>query len=535
MTETVEIFSLKKIKTLSPIDAKKYIDEFFYPLSNGLHAFKKFDNNTKSYTFEIVEQSTLKSVYFNRMPMELSKYYFKEKEDIKTINYNINKDTFYEDYINLCPKVKQTYKKYDTIDKKIQKKVNLMLKHIKEVLCNDKDDIYNFLMKWLANMIKGNRNDSALYLKGPQGAGKSTPLEFIREFVIGYPLAFQGGSGPIKNKFNAELSGKLMVMFEELENFSVRDWMGISVVLKRQITSKTLMIERKGLSVIEETNLNNYILLSNNDAIQDDDGRRYFILDISAKYINKEEYFNKLYNECFNDEVGQAFYSYCMEIDLTGYNAQKYPLTQSKLDSYSKRLDEVYKFLKEEYILKCRGIDKIEVSELYNKYSEFCGLKKPKGKIEFNKTLDNIQIKYFKSGSKNYYQISKEELKAISDKFKWVHALDEYNEEPEINPFDYGIEEPEYKFGKRKNIINELEDQIILLKQQLAQYQTKTEEPKQEEKIPDKELEEIEKEILKPKKPIFRKKPVINKVEENIKVEEIKNIKDIDNVFDKFI
>jgi hypothetical protein len=97
-----------------------------------------------------------------------------------------------------------------------------------------------------------------------------------------------------------------MAVFEELENFSISEWISISSILKRQITSPTLMIEAKGKDQRQENNLNNYILISNNDCIQDDDGRRYFILDISTKYIKNEEYFKRHYT-CFNDEVGQAF------------------------------------------------------------------------------------------------------------------------------------------------------------------------------------------------------------------------------------
>lgn len=127
--------------------------------------------------------------------------------------------------------------------------------------------------------------------------------------------------------------------------------MAVSSVLKRKITSPTLMIERKGVDPQEEKNLNNIILISNNDAIQDDDGRRYFILDISTIHRGNTEYFNKLYS-CFSDEVGQLFYSYMMDMDLNGYNSQSYPITQSKLDSFSKRLDNVYKFVKEEFVLQ---------------------------------------------------------------------------------------------------------------------------------------------------------------------------------------
>src|SRR5690606_13754303 len=120
-------------------------------------------------------------------------------------------------------------------------------------------------------------------------------------------------SGPLKTKFNSELAGKILVIFEELENFSSSEWQGISTTLKRMITSPTLMIEAKGKDQKELKNLNNYIIMTNEDAIKDDNGRRYFILPISSKYLGNNNYFDKLY-DCFNNEVGKAFYSYLFEI-----------------------------------------------------------------------------------------------------------------------------------------------------------------------------------------------------------------------------
>jgi hypothetical protein len=449
-------FCLNHIKTLSPIDARRYIDEYFIPLTSGDHAF--YINGK----YEIYDDSVVNKTYFKRMTSEIKKYYFEEKTDLRTITYDINKPVLYDTSLNLCPKIKQSYKPYNEFDDTIKAKVNIMLNHINEVLCSSNKDSYNFVIKWFANMIKGNRNNSCLYLKGVQGAGKSTPLEFIREHVIGKDLAYQGGSGPLKTKFNSELSGKLMVVFEELENFGSSEWISISCILKRQITSPTLQIEAKGKDVREETNLNNYILASNNDCIQDDDGRRYYILDISTKYVKNEDYFNRLYT-CFNDEVGQAFYSYLYEIDTDKFNPQSYPKTQSKLDSYSKRLDNVYKFIKDEYILKKQHIDRISVSDFYQNYASYCssnGITKPKTKIDFNNTLKNINIDYYKSNGTNYYKVSLEQLTDISNKFNWVHDLDEYKQDKQENNLDRDFIDYEELYKKQTDEIHDLKEQI---------------------------------------------------------------------------
>jgi hypothetical protein len=439
----MENFDLNKIKTLSPIEAKNYIDKYFIPLTNGDHAFYI---NSK---YEIMDDAVIKKTYFKRMPSELQKYYFQDKTDLRTLSYDVNKPTLYENYLNMCPKIKQTYKKYSEFSEDIKKKVDIVLNHILEVYCSNRKDSYDFLLKWFSNMVRGNRNNSALYLKGPQGAGKSSIVDdFLRPYVLGLELSYQGGSAPLKSQFNSELSGKLMVLFEELENMSKAEWMSVSCKLKRQITSKTIQIERKGKDVRDETNLNNYILLSNNDCIQDDDGRRYFILDISSKYINNRDYFKKLHS-CFNDTIGQAFYSYLLEIDIKNFDPQAYPMTQSKLDSFSKRLDNVYKFIKDEFILKKQPLIKITLSMLYEQYVSYCLQYsiKSKNKIEFNNALKSVGIVCYKSNSSHKFNLSLEELNAISEKFHWVHDFDlDEEEDNDVSPLDNGVEqEPDYK------------------------------------------------------------------------------------------
>jgi hypothetical protein len=269
-------FNLKHIETLSKSDAKEYITNFFIPLTNGNHAFL---NNG---TYEILDELVIKRTYFKRMDKFLSTFYFEEYKDLRTVVYEINKPILYDDKLNLCPSFLHEYKEFSSFDTEIKDKVNVLLKHIENIICSGSKPSSEYLIKWFAKTSKGEKNDSCLYLKGPQGIGKSCLIEWIREFVFGAPLCVQTGSGPLKTKFNGELSGKILVIFEELENFSVSEWQSISSVLKRQITSKTIMIERKGKDAEEQPNLNNYILLSNNDAIQDDDGRRYFILDVSS-------------------------------------------------------------------------------------------------------------------------------------------------------------------------------------------------------------------------------------------------------------
>lgn len=426
-------FNLASVKNMSPNQAREYINTYFYPTSTGHHA-QLVDHDT----LELKEEKVIKSVYFNRMEKSLSKYYFTERDDIREIVNELNGPTVTDSSINLCPKLLHKAKPYSSYDENTQQKVNLFLDYIKTVLANNEEDAFQYLLKWTANAAKGIRNNVALYLKGLEGTGKSTYFEFLRKYVFGNKLCYQGGSGPLKSNFNGELSNKILSIFEELESGSKGEWMQCGSVLKRIIDSSTIMIERKGIDSIEEKNMNNFVIISNHDAVKDEDGRKYFVLDINPKHYKDTTYYGNLNRNCSNNEVGEAFFSYLMEIDLNGFIPANYPKTNSKSDAKVKRLDDVHQFIKERYILRRLNIDRIPVEDLYQEYSSFCRSTKnfTKHKVDFNKMLSILGINYFKSGSTNYYKVSIETLNAIAKKFQWIGDLDVYENGFAEEPID---------------------------------------------------------------------------------------------------
>ena len=206
---------------------KDYIARYFVPLSDGNIAV------FKDGKYSVSDDTTVRKVYFNRMPkfdyktedgtkstFDFSKWFFSVYTGIRSISYELTKEVFYEDKMNLCPRMKHQYVKYDTISEPIQKKVRVILKFIQEVLSNGRDDVLNHILKWLSHMVKGNRNDAILYLRSKQGFGKSTLPNFIRKHLVGEDLSLEDGSGPLVTENNARLAGKLFVAFEELEAFS---------------------------------------------------------------------------------------------------------------------------------------------------------------------------------------------------------------------------------------------------------------------------------------------------------------------------
>jgi hypothetical protein len=356
-------FNFEQLDSLNFNDQKNYLTQFFVPLSNGSHCML---NNG---LFEIITDEVLNKVYLKRCGKKLREYYTEEYRTIRTPVYEINKPVFYENKINLCPQL-PNHTPYKDFPKNIQNKCQIFLSYIFEVLCDKRVDVQTHLHKWIANLCKGNKNDCALVLKTlSKGVGKSTLPQMLSKHILGPKLCLETGSEPLKSRFNNILGGKLLVSFEELETFSQAEWAAVESVLKRQITSDRIVLQAKGQDSFESKNINNYILLSNHDVYDSD--RRMFVLDVQTHYKGNSEYWSNIYNNCFNNDVGNALYSYFYEIDTTNYYPQQYPMTDNKLNSISKRLDFTFQYIKEEYIL-CNKDLKSKLSDLYDDYKFWC-------------------------------------------------------------------------------------------------------------------------------------------------------------------
>ena len=94
---------------------------------------------------------------------------------------------------------------------------------------------------------------------------------------------------------------------------------------------------------------------------------------------------------------------------------------------------------------------------------------KSKGNIEFNATLKQINIVYKTSNKTNYYKVSYEQLVAISEKFNWVHELDECKDDQpflETLELDKGIIDYEALYKEKCNELDELKKQLEEMKRQ---------------------------------------------------------------------
>ncbi len=115
-------FNLEKINTLCLNDQKEYVKKYFVPLANGQHAVL-FNGS-----YEIQDESQINKAFFNRMSKELKTWYFHAYLNVRYVDYNPLKPTFYDDKINFCQLLKMDRILYKDFSDLIKEKVFLKTK-----------------------------------------------------------------------------------------------------------------------------------------------------------------------------------------------------------------------------------------------------------------------------------------------------------------------------------------------------------------------------------------------------------------------
>ena len=406
-------------------DQKDNIVKHFYPLSNGMILFRNKGSNT------MLDMQTFKITYLNRFPSDLSKWFAKEYDEIRDIHVSTtapfddgSRINIFEGFLH----ANDNNGTYQRSSKRAKEGCDMMLDFVKTVWADGDDKVYEYLLNWFANVAQGKKNDSILYLKSiTQGIGKSTLTQFISKYVIGDKISIEASSEPLRSSFNAILSGKVLVTFEELETANQSEWYKISSALKRMSTSDEIQYADKHVKSYRSKNLNNYIINTNTEAVKDSEGRRYMCLTLNTKYKGDTDYFDKLYNKTMNDEVGKAFYHMLCERDTSKFNAQKMPKTFNKEMDTNDRLDPLFAFLKFNYLLKKVEIEDVTSKILENQYKAYCDLKQIKHVLTKRKMMKNLRevgVTFRASNSRYICDIDNAKLDAIAKKFKWYMCDD---------------------------------------------------------------------------------------------------------------
>ncbi|MBF0454030.1 MAG: PriCT-2 domain-containing protein [Magnetococcales bacterium] len=206
---------------------------------------------------------------------------------------------------------------------------DLILNHIMEIWCAGNQELFDYVIKWLARMFQfpGERGHTALVLHSGEGTGKNIVIDILvrafgdHAFVASQPDHLVG-------RFNDHLGRAVLVFANEAVWGGDKQQEG---ALKQLITDEKMAVERKYIPTYHTKNCAHVIIASNNDwvAPMGMDDRRFVVMDVSEQRKGDWEYFQALADQI--DAGGDsAFIHHLLNLDINGFNPRALPTVNSQ-------------------------------------------------------------------------------------------------------------------------------------------------------------------------------------------------------------
>lgn len=288
---------------------KKNKDESKIRLKNKYIDIKKYDPKKNCYVHDLTPSH---HHWFNHS----------ERREYESIYFE-PKDNFLEDQkynrLNTWSGFAVDYSLMGTIQNP-EEKCQLMLSHIKKVICDDDERKFEYVLNWLAHAVQKpyEMPRVALVLMSGQGTGKGKFVDFVSK-IFGVYFTKVTSSKHIVGNFNAHLDNTLLLFADEAFWGGNKSNEGI---FKGLITEETRMSEAKGFDPVQIKSYLRIIFSSNNEypvPVERDD-RRVMILSVSEKRKNDTQYFSALDAECKQTGSKEAFLKYLIDRDIEGYD-----------------------------------------------------------------------------------------------------------------------------------------------------------------------------------------------------------------------
>jgi len=231
----------------------------------------------------------------------------------------------------------------------------LMKKHIRNVICDGDNRLYEWLMDWAAwpfhNLRKKETDDGqhtmqtkvAPVLQGLEGCGKGSFVQWM--------LKLYGPSGKhvlSKSQVVGEHSGEDLIYTSLLfadealyaENNEVKN------KLKGMVTEGTIAVNPKGKAMFTIDTALNIILASNEERVINvqEDNRRFCVLKVADTHKGDQAYFEALKQEEVNGGLAAWFYHLVHERNPTWANVLGFPKTKGTMEQQGASCSATYFF-----------------------------------------------------------------------------------------------------------------------------------------------------------------------------------------------
>lgn len=311
---------------------------------------------------------------------------------------------------------------------------SLYYQHIKEVIAQGDETIYNYVLNWMADAVQNitKRTGVAIIFRGGSRAGKGLTIRLFAE-LFGQHFLHVTEAQQIVGNFNAHLKDCLILFADEA--FYAGDKQH-EATLKALITEQTRMIEYKGKDAVVLPNYTRLFMASNKEWVAplEKDDARFFILDVSDSKTGNKKYFDAILDQMNNQKGKEALLYDLQNRDISKININDYPITQAILDNKLESLDSIGQWVF--YILSSGELKNLGFSnsifELYEKYKDFCGKQRPASynawQREMRKFFPGLERVQKTGESGRYYQF--QSLGICREYFEnRLHAKIEWDEE----------------------------------------------------------------------------------------------------------
>jgi hypothetical protein len=217
--------------------------------------------------------------------------------------------------------------------------LDMILNHIK-ILCNNEEPVYDYFVKWIAQMIQYPEVKSIMpTLISKEGAGKGTLIELLRR-MFGAKKVFEttSPSRDVWGSFNGIMVNAFLVNLDEL---SQKETIESEGRVKGLITNPAMTVNNKGVNQFTISSYHRFIATTNsyNPVKTSDDDRRNLIICSSNELIGNKEYFKTMYEYLEDINVIRTCYDFFKNIpDMDAFGKLPVPKTE-----YQTNLKEMYK------------------------------------------------------------------------------------------------------------------------------------------------------------------------------------------------
>jgi len=174
--------------------------------------------------------------------------------------------------------------------------------HIKNVICDGDEKLYDFVLDWIADIIQDpmTPKGTAIVMHGKEGVGKGAFCEMVGKMVGKAHYKHVTNERHLTGNFNKLLMDALFVFADEVIYGGSRSTAGI---LKSMVTEKEMVCEPKGIDPFMCESRIRLAVASNEDWFigAGPESRRWLVLEVNDSHINDRLYFDLLYGQMLDE------------------------------------------------------------------------------------------------------------------------------------------------------------------------------------------------------------------------------------------